>query len=212
MPSMNLYHQYETLTYPASHNNGSVTWSGPNDITLSDVTVNGALASLVLQGTTTLNEAGLHVETCPLINNGDVTLNRSNLDVYALGGTGTIHDNNRSNVTINHAAGFKSSETIDLDGTSSLTIIGAPKMSFLKDVNMAGPGSAVVLEGLGKITAEVYSHGVLELFGPAYHGLAASLHVTAPKGTEVWATQQPNGYVTLTDSITPPTGHIPFFT
>jgi hypothetical protein len=76
---------------------------------------------------------------------------------------------------------------------------------------MAGPGSAVVIEGLAKITAQVYSHGVLELFGPAYKGLGASLNLTVPKGTEVWATQAPNGFVTLTDSISPPVGHIPFF-
>ena len=211
MTAMTFYQQHETLAYPPSHNNGGVTWSGPNSLTLSSVTVEGALGSLVLDGTTTLNEASLIVVTCPLINDGTMTLNRGDLDVYGLGGTGTIHDNNRSNITIDHATGFTSSETIALDGTSSLDIIGAPKLSFLKDIAMV-PGSAVVLEGLAKITAEVYTNnGILELFGPPYKGLGASLHITVPKGTEVWATQQANGSILLTDSAIAPAGHLAFF-
>ena len=211
MTAMNFYEQYETLAYPPGHNNSGQTWSGPNSLTLSDITVEGGLGSLTLQGTTAINEATLDVETCPLINNGTVTLNRGDLDVYALGGTGTINDVNRSNVTINHTTGFTSSETITLDGTSSLNIIGAPKLSFLKDIAMV-PGSAVVLEGLAKITAEVYTNnGILELFGPPYKGLGASLHITVPKGTEVWATQQANGSVLLTDSSVAPAGHLAFF-
>lgn len=206
MTAMNLYHQDETQTYPANHYN-SVTWTGPNNLTLSDLNVNGPIGNLIIQGPTTLNESTLNIETCDMTNNGSMTLNRSNLDLFGIGGTGTIHVNNRSNVTIDDTTGFTSSETITLDGTSSLDIIGAPKLSFLHAVNMS-QGSCVVLEGLAKITAEVYSHGVLELFGPAYHGMAASLAINVPKGTEVWATQAPNGYVTLTDSVSPPPGHI----
>ena len=212
MTAMNFYRQYETLAYPPGHNNSGQTWSGPNSLTLSDITVEGGLGSLTLQGTTAINEASTRSwRPVPLINDGTVTLNRGDLDVYALGGTGTIHDNNRSNITINHATGFTSSETITLDGTSSLDIIGAPKLGFLKNVSMS-QGSAVTIEGLAKITAEVYTNnGILELFGPPYKGLEASLHITVPKGTEVWATQQANGSILLTDSAIAPAGHLAFF-